>query len=325
MKERSVSFWWDVAMDGYKWTEARAVGSTDEEWYLTTGTPLGPIGYMRRRYQAFEEAPGLFRIFADTLPTREGIIEFATKYGFLTRDNSNLTPHYDLATAQSKIELPPEASASGKPEIGQGEPLALWIAEIQSIHEIVVIWDAARELDGETLLKHITWEEDGVYHRGDGEDLEPIATRVFHPELLQWLRRGNLFEPAIVWLARRLNARIESEEMQAWFQWSPEEPNQLHLVYIPDSLIEAIWLQFALAVDESKDYRQCLQCGTWFELSPAKARTNRLFCSGACRSRNYREKKLRAQELAAEGVDIEQIAAELGTDVETAKGWIMKE
>jgi hypothetical protein len=325
MKEQSVSFWWDVAMDGYKWIKTRAVGSTDEEWYLTTGTPLGPIGYMRQRYQAFEEAPGLFRIFADTLPTQEGILEFASKYGFLTRDNSTYQPGCDRSTAQGKIELPREASNSGEPAIGEGEPFTLWIAEIQSMHEAVVIWDAIQELDGETLSEHITWKEDGVYYQGKSPNSEPISTRSFRPEFLQWFRRGNLFEPAILWLAGRLNARIESGKIQSMFQWSPEKPDQLHLVYIPDNLIEAMWLQFTLAVDESKDYRQCLQCGTWFELSPAKARTNRLFCSGACRSRNYREKKLRAQELASEGVDIEQIAAELGTDVETARGWIAKE
>ncbi|HOB43988.1 MAG TPA: hypothetical protein PLK04_11415 [Bacillota bacterium] len=57
-----------------------------------------------------------------------------------------------------------------------------------------------------------------------------------------------LFEPTIVWLAIRLNARIESEKMQAMFQ-SPNSP------------IEAMWLQ----------YRK------WFDLSSEKARTNRLF------------------------------------------------
>jgi len=121
MKERSVSFWWDVAMGwGTSGPRPGRWGPTDEEWYLTTGTPLGPIGYMRQRYQAFEEAPGLFRIFADTLPTQEGILEFASKYGLLTRDNSTYQPGCDRSTAQGKIELPREASNSGEPAIGEG-------------------------------------------------------------------------------------------------------------------------------------------------------------------------------------------------------------
>lgn len=321
MAARSIDFWWDVASEGYKWVKTRAVDQTEEAWYLTTGTPIGPIGYMRRRYQALEEAPGLFRIFADLGPTQEGILAFATQYGYLTCDTSNMRPGSECACAQVEIELPSE-SASGKPEIGEGEPLSFWASEIQAMHEAVVMWDGVREKDAQVLSAHVVWQEDGVYYRAEGSDPEPISALAFHPELLQWLRRGNLFEPAILWLAGRLNARIESRGMQARFQWLPEKPDQLNLVYIPDSLIEAMWLQFALAVDESKDYRQCLQCGTWFELSPEKARTNRLFCSDACKSRNYRERKLRAQELASKGADIEDIAEELGTSVETAKGWV---
>lgn len=38
-----------------------------------------------------------------------------------------------------------------------------------------------------------------------------------------------LFEPAIVWLAIRLNARIESEKMQAMFQ-----PNRSHVAPIQE-------------------------------------------------------------------------------------------
>jgi hypothetical protein len=111
----------------------------------------------------------------------------------------------------------------------------------------------------------------------------------------------------------RLNARLE-RRTPALFQWSPERPGELHLVYIPGTLIEAMWLEFAFAVDESKEYRKCPQCGTWFEIAPDKARANRLFCSSAWKSRNYRERKMRAQELFAEGMDLKAIADELGTD-----------
>ena len=45
--------------------------------------------------------------------------------------------------------------------------------------------------------------------------------------------------------------------------------------------------------------RQCLQCGTWFEISPRAARTDRVFCSDACRFKAYRERQSRARRMHA--------------------------
>lgn len=315
MADERIDFWWDVASEGYRWVKAKALGKANEEWFLTTGTPVGPIGYMRRRYQPIEESPGLFRIFADLDPTKESILAFASQYGHLTRDRSNARPGMECFSAQIEIELP----SSGESVTAEGESLAFWSDEIRSIKQAIQVWDAVRAMDAQVLSDYIGWADDGVYYHG--EEPEPVSTQSFHPEFLQWLRRGDLFEPAILRLAGRLNSRLECGT-PARFRWVPQEPGHLHLFYIPGSLIEAVWLQFALAVDRSKDYRKCIQCGTWFELSPDKARSNRLFCSGACKSRNYRDKKARAQHLASQGMDIEAIAAELGTDTETAKGWV---
>jgi hypothetical protein len=89
----------------------------------------------------------------------------------------------------------------------------------------------------------------------------------------------------------------------------------------PLSLLGAVWLQFARAVGGNKEYRACASCERWFEVSPETARTNRQFCSEACRSRAYRDRKGRAVELRAEGWSFDRIAGELGSDLDTVKGW----
>ena len=317
MAEKSVEFWWDVASDGYRWVKAIAAGAGEEELFLTTGAPVGPIGYMRRRYQPLAERPGLFRIFADLDPTPDAILGFANAYGHLTRDHSTAGPEGERGSAQARIEL----SRAGEPYVAEGEPFSYWAREIDAMRQAAAMWDAVQERNAEALLGSIAWRDDGVYFLRAGTDDEPISTHTVHPERLGWLRRGDLFEPAVLWLADRLNARLE-RSLPAIFQWSPERPGELHLFYIPGSLIEAMWLQFAFAVDENRDYRKCLQCGTWFELAPDKARANRLFCSSACKSRNYRERKARAQDLFAQGMAIEAIARELGTEAETVEGWV---
>ncbi len=63
------------------------------------------------------------------------------------------------------------------------------------------------------------------------------------------------------------------------------------LFAMPTSLIGAMWLQLAQAVDGNKDFRQCVSCRAWFELAPDKARADKLYCSQACRSRAYRTRR----------------------------------
>jgi len=93
---------------------------------------------------------------------------------------------------------------------------------------------------------------------------------------------------------------------------------------VPESLLGALWLQFALAVAGNKKYRACGACGQWFEVSPDVARTSRSYCKEACRARAYRARKDRAQAMAAEGKSIKQIAEELGSDEKTVTGWLLQ-
>ena len=71
-------------------------------------------------------------------------------------------------------------------------------------------------------------------------------------------------------------------------------------------------------------YRQCRQCGKWFELSLEANRPTRLFCEDACRYKFYRERIAAAQKLHFEGVTTEAIAQRLETDTATVEGWIVR-
>ena len=47
-----------------------------------------------------------------------------------------------------------------------------------------------------------------------------------------------------------------------------------------------------------------------------------MFCSNPCRSKAYRGRQSEAQRRYAAGEPLDVIAAALGTDVETAAGWV---
>ena len=99
---------------------------------------------------------------------------------------------------------------------------------------------------------------------------------------------------------------------------------ELVLRFIPNSLQGALWLQCAQAINGNKDYRQCQasHCKAWFELAPQVARSDKQFCSDACKTQAYRERQRHARQLHAQGTPLHAIVQQVGSDVETVQKWL---
>jgi hypothetical protein len=72
--------------------------------------------------------------------------------------------------------------------------------------------------------------------------------------------------------------------------WDDPLADSLKLLLMPNNLLEAMWLQFGQAVESNKSFRQCRQCDDWFELSPKVARSDKIFCTDACKAKAYRRR-----------------------------------
>jgi hypothetical protein len=59
----------------------------------------------------------------------------------------------------------------------------------------------------------------------------------------------------------------------------------------PGSLWQALWAQLVLAIDGNLNLRACVQCRKWFTLEAGKGRSDKEYCSDACRMRAYRKRK----------------------------------
>jgi len=90
----------------------------------------------------------------------------------------------------------------------------------------------------------------------------------------------------------------------------------------PTSLLAALWFQLGEAVACNKKFEKCVTCAKWFEIAPPFVRNSRQYCSEACRSRAYRERREKAINLAADGKSASEIAGILGSDEASVKGWI---
>lgn len=66
----------------------------------------------------------------------------------------------------------------------------------------------------------------------------------------------------------------------------PGPSGSVRLAFVPDMLLDALWIQFALAVDRKAQFRQCEweACQQWFEVGPGSGkRSHARFCREKCR------------------------------------------
>jgi hypothetical protein len=59
----------------------------------------------------------------------------------------------------------------------------------------------------------------------------------------------------------------------------------------PETLLDALWTQLAQAIDGSQSLRNCVECKRWFTISAGQGRSDKEYCSDACRMRAYRKRK----------------------------------
>jgi hypothetical protein len=149
-----------------------------------------------------------------------------------------------------------------------------------------------------------------------GQSVTPIAP------VLDLFKPGDVSTPASFLVQRWINDQLKGHG-------SPQLRYDLKLgkrvlQIIPENLLSAMWLQFAQAIDGNRKYRARKECGRWFEISTDDAgfRVNRVFCSDPSKSKDYRGRKQRAQQLKVEGKPVKDIARELATEVETIKKWV---
>jgi hypothetical protein len=59
----------------------------------------------------------------------------------------------------------------------------------------------------------------------------------------------------------------------------------------PPDLQHALWLQLSLAIDGAQNFKPCVVCGAWFRLEAGGSRSDKEYCTDACRMRAYRNRK----------------------------------
>jgi hypothetical protein len=267
-----IRFRWAVEEGGYRFVTARDPKGASRRWMVEARSPSR--GRCVRRTFPLEEKPALFREFgdlevSDRRSSEESIRGFANEHGALTRERL------------------PVGRPGRREGPYPGEDLRLWREEIRRMRGVIELLDATVLGDQPALKRWVRLESGRLRYRTPWiRGSLPVST-----EDSKHLRPGDAAQVARFVVERIINSRLPERTGAALLYHPDTTTHGVHLV--PVDLLGALWLQCALALGREQDYRQCWQCGTWMEIVPAKARSDRVYCSTRCRQKAYRQRKER--------------------------------
>jgi hypothetical protein len=273
-------FSWEVPEGGYRCELGSAIDAprgAKPELMLVEPAPMG-VSRVVRRYQPLNEETGLFREFAQIKETPEGVIDFANKYGALGGDK-----------LPQRVRIP-KIDAKGQPHY-EGEPITAWHEEIVSMRRLLQLWDdpiGKREI---TFRTRTTPEPENIWAEWSSGS-EIVVSGIFDPDTYERFKD----KPAGVaesYLRTKVNAKLQEHPSTGKLMY--ERTDRLGLFIVPDSLISALWLQFAFAIDGARKYRSCMNCKKWFEVGGSVRRADARMCGNNCRAAFAYSKKKKQQ------------------------------
>ncbi len=286
-------FRWTIAPGGYSIITSRrrdpsAPRDDKERRYITDGRPLQLRAAGTVIYPPLKEFTGLFRTFTEIGSSTERAVDFANRYGLLGGAHS--------------VWISAGVGDDGKEVIAIGEDAFQWIIESMVMRQVLELWDAARQGNHEHLSRHIIWNENGVHFDSHPDLGTDKPDPPFHRSIASigtaaegstsgggYFEEGDLIRPALTHVQYVINKHLKdcASPKLLWEQ----QQTRLGVYVVPHSLIGAMWLQFAEAVERNSKFRECTVCGKWFEIASGAGRADKQFCSAYCRTKAHRERQ----------------------------------
>jgi hypothetical protein len=233
----------------------------------------------------------LFLEFA-ALPAEDmAILHFADRYGLLFRPD-----------ARAQI---------------QSDPVDAWLRAIDRMCRNVELWEAIRE-NGRALRRLVVTEGDTVRVISNETFLGKVGVARFG---MPSFAPSDLVGPAMTALCDEINSQVWHAGAGLTVQFDAAICTA-KIVCRPDSLLGALWLQFAYAVANKQKAIKCETCARPFIVAPGAGRSDKKHCSPNCKTRAYLQRRDSARAMKSRGKSIKQIAERLGVDSASVKKWV---
>jgi hypothetical protein len=330
-------FRWPVSEGGHDWIQANVFGderginrsapfpvgksSGKPVWALTDNLAFGGE-YRIKLYAPLASHTSLYKNFAYVDSSdRDNILRFANAYGMLGKGQpTDMTVEYE---GKSALRRPVET-------------WQIWKQEVLAMRRAVAIQDMLDSGDVDGISKLIYWKDGACFYgsrrRAGADHPEPGETWKLIEPVEDLFRADDVIMPARFLVQRWINERLAGNAGPQ-LRYDVRTARQVMQI-IPNTLLSAMWLQFAQAVAGGRKHRLCKVCNTWFEIAPkgvdrstskdGPGRMNRQFCSEPCKTKDYRDRKAGALRLKAQGETVVTIAKKLHTPLQTIKKWVAK-
>ena len=216
------------------------------------------------------------------------------------------------------------------------ERIGDWYTSIVTMRDALSLWQAAID-NNDDILSRLTFKEaqppspsrwtitfSSRFRRGFTTLW--LYQDQFDPKMIRQLESGDRALAAKIFVQRTINEGM-SNQISPRLLWNPDKLQ--HIIRIlPTSLIGAMWWQFARAVAGEVTYRTCRICGRPILVSSRRDsaskpfRSDREFCSSACRQKDHRIKVKEAKRLRSTGASIGAIAKKLDTGTIAIQNWL---
>lgn len=285
MPQKSPHFYWLVPENGFEWRADK----TNNRLTLCLKEPAGEF----RVYHPLKTHSGLIQEFARLNVNQDDMLRFANHYGNLSNINSS---------KQTDTENP-----------CSGESFQDWENEILSVRQVLELWQMASTKDYRNLNEYINWTRQGILISNIFNPMhqDNSATFVISTESADLSNSGkitgnNLYLPVtertfanfnktdprkpVLYLIQHI-ANFKIKDLIKPCLMLDDHRNSLNIKMKPKSLLGALWLQCLMAIDQQKHFAMCCTCSSWFELPENVVRKGRKYCSDACKSKAYRQRK----------------------------------
>jgi hypothetical protein len=282
-----IFFTWKVAHRGYRWIDYKG-----GRWLCAIDALARP-DFVFEQYQTQQpllERSGLFRELAELQPREPEILDFVNNFGLLTEGQS-----LSVNTEFGRMPV-------------QGESLQFWQDEVHALKLTVSLWNTV-STGGNQLATELK------------AALAKLELPIFVQRALH-LTDDDPLMTALSLIQRQTDAHLRAD-VDSRLVFSGGQP-RLHLRLQPTTLLGALWLQFALAIDLLKRFVKCAECGSPFEVSHGQSsgkRTDAKFCSPRCRVGHYRGRIEQAQRLRL-SLPPKEIARRLNTSLGVINRWL---
>ena len=242
------------------------------------------------RNKVLEQHTKLFIEFSEIELSQEGILRFADKYGMLTHGEALFTPKYSHKEGEGEPWKHGVGALlhqkKGLIYAGvYGESFSFWKREIEHIKQTIQFWEWYKGENVAALRKVVYWTDDWKavkYTWGDKDTLSnytkakdyikdyeakdikfqsssnDIASNEISPKIFSTFMHGDLLLPAQYLVQSRINNKLNKHITKTKLLWNNK--NKLVLYLMPETLLGAIWFQFARAAAGEREYRRCSIC-----------------------------------------------------------------